>query len=388
MRIETYHHDTAQGWSQPFDTSLDGPRTLVLVFGDSALLDDATPLDALTAAYPHSLVMGCSTAGEILDTRINDQSLAVAVTRFERTDLRMASAILADMTDGDGVSEQAGAQLAAQLAGDGLRAVFVLSDGLAVNGSELVRGINAGLSEDVVVTGGLAGDGARFNRTWVISGNRPLPGHVTALGLYGDHIRVGHGSKGGWDIFGPERKVTRSRANVLYELDGRPALDLYKEYLGELADGLPATGLRFPLALRENRDAEKQLVRTILAIDDDAKSMTFAGDIPEGWMAQLMRANFDQLVEGAENAALMTANRGDDTPPAGEPMLAVAISCVGRRMVLGEESEEEVEATQSIFPPGTRQIGFYSYGELSPYATGSCDLHNQTMTLTTFHEIA
>ncbi|MCP5141753.1 MAG: FIST C-terminal domain-containing protein [Gammaproteobacteria bacterium] len=388
MRIETYHHDTAQGWSQPFDTSLDGPRTLVLVFGDSTLLDDATPLDALTAAYPHSLVMGCSTAGEILDTRINDQSLAVAVTRFERTDLRMASAILADMTDGDAVSEQAGAQLAAQLAGDGLRAVFVLSDGLAVNGSELVRGINAGLSEDVVVTGGLAGDGARFNRTWVISGNRPLPGHVTALGLYGDHIRVGHGSKGGWDIFGPERKVTRSRANVLYELDGRPALDLYKEYLGELADGLPATGLRFPLALRENRDAEKQLVRTILAIDEDAKSMTFAGDIPEGWMAQLMRANFDQLVEGAENAALMTANRGDDTPPAGEPMLAVAISCVGRRMVLGEESEEEVEATQSIFPPGTRQIGFYSYGELSPYATGSCDLHNQTMTLTTFHEIA
>ncbi|MCB1734205.1 MAG: FIST C-terminal domain-containing protein [Gammaproteobacteria bacterium] len=383
MRIETYRHSVVDGWSQPFDTALDSADTLVLAFGGSTLLDNPAPIAELASAYPGAIMMGCSTSGEILGTRIDDDTVAVAVTRFDRSRIRKALARLDDNTS----SYDAGTKLADQLTADDLRAVFVLSDGLSVNGSDLVRGINDRVSDQVVVTGGLAGDGDRFARTWVIADRAPASLHVTAIGFYGDHIRVGHGSKGGWDIFGPERKVTRSEANVLYELDGKPALNLYKEYLGELAAGLPATGLRFPLALRENRDAEKQLVRTILAVDEDQQSMTFAGDIPQGWMAQLMRANFDQLVEGAENAALMTANRGEDAIPEGEPMLAVAISCVGRRMVLGEGSEEEIEATQAIFPDNTRQIGFYSYGELSPYATGTCDLHNQTMTLTTFHEV-
>lgn len=383
MKIETYRHTRAEGWSRPFDTTLDSANTLILTFGDSTLLDDMSPIEALVAAYPGSVLIGCSTSGEILDTRIDDDTVAVAVARFDRSRIAKATVSLDDTAS----SYDAGTRLADQLVADDLHAVFVLSDGLSVNGSDLVRGINDTLRDDVVVTGGLAGDGDRFLRTWVIADRAPASMHVTAVGFYGDRIRVGHGSKGGWDIFGPERKVTRSEANVLYELDGKPALQLYKEYLGELAAGLPATGLRFPLALRESRDAEKQLVRTILAVDESQQSMTFAGDIPQGWLAQLMRANFDQLIEGAENAALMTANRGDEAMSDDEPMLAVAISCVGRRMVLGEGSEEEIEATQAIFPDNTRQIGFYSYGELSPYASGTCDLHNQTMTLTTFHEV-
>ncbi len=208
---------------------------------------------------------------------------------------------------------------------------------------------------------------------------------MTAVGFYGDHIQVGHGSKGGWDKFGPERQVTKSSGNVLYQLDGRPALELYKEYLGERASGLPATGLLFPLAIRTSQTEGKVLVRTILAVDEATQSMTFAGDIPEGVFAQLMRANFDRLIQGASEAATLTIN-SHNSLPSNSPTLCIAISCVGRRLVLGERSEEEVEAALEILPKGSRQIGFYSYGEISPYQSGTCDLHNQTMTLTTITE--
>ena len=264
-----------------------------------------------------------------------------------------------------------------------MRAVLIFSDGLHVNGSELVRGLNAVLPPSVVVTGGLAGDGDRFSRTWVLKEGVPATGCVTAVGLYGDAVRVGHGSKGGWDCFGPERRVTRSKENVLYELDGKPALALYKDYLGERASGLPATGLLYPLAPRAAASDEKRLVRTILAVDEATQSLTFAGDIPEGSLAQLMQANFDRLVQGAGEAALSTTDQFHGSGP----ILAIAISCVGRRLVLGERTEEEVEATVDALPKQARQIGFYSYGEISPYASGSCDLHNQTMTLTTIYEV-
>jgi hypothetical protein len=234
------------------------------------------------------------------------------------------------------------------------------------------------------VTGGLAGDGDRFKRTWVVKDGHPVGGYVTAVGLYGAAVRLTHGSKGGWDLFGPERLITRSQGNVLYELNHKPALQLYKDYLGELASGLPGTALHFPLAIRQNQENAKRLVRTILAIDETAGSLTFAGDMPQGAYAQFMRANFDHLIQGASDAATSAAGNGTES----SPTLSIAISCVGRRIVLGERTEEEVEAVFDVLPKGTQQIGFYSYGEISPYGSGHCDLHNQTMTLTTISEAA
>ncbi len=370
---------TADAWSQALPVELDSDRTLVLVFGASSFIDRPEPILELVRAFSRSHLIGCSTAGEILDATVYDDSLAVAVVRFDSTRVQTATATAESVSD----SFAAGESLARQLIDDQLRGVLVLSDGLHVNGSELVRGLNSVLPRSVVITGGLAGDGDRFSRTWVTRQGTPRPGLVAAAGLYGDRIRVGHGSKGGWDIFGPERRVTRSEGNVLYELDGKQALALYKKYLGHRASGLPATALLFPLALRSDQEAEKQIVRTVLAVDEDEQTMTFAGDIPEGYLAQLMKANFDRLIDGAAEAALMTRERG----PTDTGVLAVAISCVGRRLVLGERTEEELETTLEVLPAGTRQVGFYSYGEISPFAAGSCDLHNQTMTLTTVAEV-
>lgn len=380
MEIHTIGYDRKKRWSVTNRPRIDSRRTLVLLFGPSSFLDSAESLNELLGDYRESVVMGCSTAGEILGTQIFDDSMSAAIVRFDHTDLRMASAPV-QSAEGSFV---AGQDIARQLKDPRLKGILVLSDGLNVNGSELVRGLNSEVSPSVIVTGGLAGDGDRFRRTWVLQDRTPKPGFVTAVGFYGDRIRIGHGSKGGWDRFGPERRVTKSRGNVLFALDGRPALQLYKEYLGDRASGLPATGLLFPLALRATQEDVKSLVRTILSVNEDDQSLTFAGDIPEGAYAQLMKANFDRLVQGASEAATSTRLASDGNAAT----LAVAISCVGRRLVLGGRTEEEIEATLDVLPKGTQQIGFYSYGEISPYATGTCDLHNQTMTLTTLSEAA
>jgi hypothetical protein len=391
MELTSLSYRRDRGWSVPLPVGLDSPRTLALAFGARAFSDHPAPLDELTGAFGRSVVAGCSTAGEILGNVVGDDSLVVAIARFAEADLALASAAIRSMDD----SAAAGEQLGRQLAPRAPRAVLVFSAGVAVNGSELVRGLVSTLPAGTVVAGGLAGDGDRFERTWVLVGGQPRAGYVTAVALCGP-VDIATGSRGGWDAFGPERRITRSRGNVLHELDGKPALALYKDYLGDLAGGLPATALLFPLAIRPRDGDDGQLVRTVLAVDEATQSMTFAGDVPQGVRARLMRSSHERLVEGAAHAAADAAGattvrrlhgaaaaRSDDGPT-----LALAISCVGRRLVLGQRVEEEVEATLDALPAATTQIGFYSYGEISPSEFAPSDLHNQTMTLTTIREAA
>jgi hypothetical protein len=361
---------------------MDGPQTLVVAFGPRSLIDQPQPLHELAAAFPTSVLMGCSSAGEISSGTVGDGGVSVVVARFERTPLRRASTVLRDMAD----SHAAGARLAAQLPHQGLRAVFMLSSGVAVNGAALARGIGGGLPTGVAVSGGLAADGSLFERTWVLDAGVPREGVVTAVGMYGDALRVGHGCSGGWTEFGPERQVTRSEGNVLFELDGQPALTLYKHYLGELASQLPGSALLFPLALRPA--GAGAVVRTILAVDEATQSMTFAGDIPIGSLVRLMRTSVDRLVTSAEEAgrqAMQSMGAATEVPSA---VLALSVSCIGRRLVMGERTEEEVEAVLEQLPAGAVHAGFYSYGEVSPtQGFLAAELHNQTMTLTVFSEV-
>lgn len=384
MKIAQIHHHAESGWSQALPVALDGPQTLVLAFCARTLNEAPHVLRDLGTAFPSSVVLGCSSAGEISASQVGDGSISVLVAQFARTQLRHASAALMD-SDG---SHAAGASLAAQLSGDGLRAVFVLSSGLGVNGTALVRGLASGLPDGVSISGGLAGDGSDFRQTWVLDGGEAREHCVTAVGFYGDALRLGHGCCGGWLDFGPERAVTRSEGNVLYELDGKPALSLYKHYLGDLAAQLPGSALLFPLSLRAAQGDARSVVRTILAIDEATQSMTFAGDIPMGSTAQLMRTSVDRLVASAEEAAgqaMTQLSTGSSATP--QAVLAVSVSCIGRRLVMGARTEEEVEAVVDRLPAGSAHAGFYSYGEIAP-ADGfmSSDLHNQTMTLTVFSE--
>jgi len=347
---------------------------LVLVFGDKGALGHAERLAELRKDYPGAHLCGGSTAGEIAGARVLDGSIVATAVRFDATKVEEAAI---DMRPGED-SRSAGARLAQALPKDGLAHVFVISDGQHVNGSDLVRGMSAQLPAGVAVTGGLAGDGAAFRSTLTVADGGAREDRLVALGLYGRKLRVGYGSLGGWDPFGPQRVITRSKGNVLYELDGQPALALYKKYLGEHAAGLPATGLLFPLAVRNGGGTE--LTRTILGVDEDEQSLTFAGDMPQGAMARLMKANFDRLVDGAHGAAQGASLRA----PA---ELAILISCVGRKLVLKQRVEEEIEAVQDVLGPQAALAGFYSYGEICPSAPqADCELHNQTMTITTLAE--
>lgn len=383
MRVHTRHHQQGRGWDDVLPLEEDGPSTLVLAFAAPGLLDDPAPLCDLAAAFPRSVVLGCSTSGEIARDQVHDASISLAVARFDHTGMRCVSTPVAGAADSFAAGVRLGAGLMAPQAGLRLRAVFVLSDGLAVNGTPLVAGLASVLPPGTSITGGLAGDGSDFRRTWVMTGGAPRTGHICAVGLYGDRLRVGHGCDAGWSPFGPQRRITRCAGNVLYELDGRPALDLYKAYLGERARELPGAALLFPLAVRRDEDDTEPLVRTILAIDEQQRSMTFAGDLPEGGLAQLMRANTDKLIDSAGEAAREAA--AALAPDA--PTLVISVSCVGRRLVLGQRADEEVETVLDSAPAGAAHVGFYSYGEIAPSLRGrASELHNQTMTVTMLSE--
>lgn len=378
MHIEQAKWTAGAGWDPKPPGALASTADLVLVFGSTALLDDPHHVHHLREVYPNAHVFGCSTAGEIHGAQVMDESLVVTAVQFQYTTLRGACTRIEDASK----SFHAGEHLAKQLDDDGLVHVLVLSDGLKINGSELVRGLAAHLPKGVSITGGLSGDGERFSRTLVLWDGPAEPDTVAVLGLYGNRLRVGYGSLGGWDPFGPERLITRSAGNVLYELDGRSALDLYRQYLGEHADGLPATGLLFPLSLRA-KQGESAVVRTILSIDEREQSLTFAGDIPKGAYARLMKANFDRLIDGSVGAAKTSFDALGSAPAE----LALLISCVGRKLVLKQRIEEEVEGVRDVMGDHTVLTGFYSYGEISPFTPSArCELHNQTMTITTFSE--
>lgn len=380
MRIQQYLYKDGALKANSRNHLLCGTKPqLVLGFGAREVMQKSGIYQLLRQRHPDSEIVLCSSAGEIHDEEVMDDSVSIVVMELEQTSIRT----LAIHTAHYASSFEAGKTLFQELQGEELCYVLVLSDGEKVNGSELVRGISSVNKHRVPVTGGLAGDGAHFTETVVGCNAEPASGVIAAIGFYGTKLHVGHGSLGGWDMFGPEKLVTRSSENRLYEIDGRSALELYKQYLGKYADELPGSALLFPLSVRRPNTAD-QVVRTILSIDNDQHCMVFAGDIPEGSYVRFMKANFDKLIDAATGAASKSVEQWRDSVPD----LALLISCVGRKLILGKRVDEEVEAVREIFGPESFLSGFYSYGEISPLQPhASCELHNQTMTITTLTEI-
>lgn len=350
---------------------------LLLCFGSKGMVENEIIQRHVQEKFISKNVIYCSTAGEIHDNDVLDNSLTITALKFDKTELKTNCVRIQDFEN----SQLAGAGLVNGLSKNDLKYVMVICDGALVNGSDLVTGMQLVLQDQVLITGGLAGNGSAFNSTLVGLNNAPMEGVIAAIGFYGDAIQISHGSLGGWEPFGLERTVTKSEANVLHEIDNKKALDLYKLYLGEYAEQLPGSALLFPLSLKmENSNDE--VVRTILNIDQENQSMIFAGNLPEGSKVRFMKANFDKLIDAAGEAAQESL-----VPKLGSPKYALLISCVGRRLILDKRTEEEVEAVREIFGKDCVISGFYSYGEITPLnKKAECQLHNQTMTITTFDE--
>lgn len=356
---------------------------LVMAFGSVDALRAGA--EGLRQVFGGAHLMGCSTAGEISRHGVSDGSLVVTALAFDRCRVQQVSTELQDMDD----SLAAGRRLAQGLDPAGLRAILILGQGVAINGSAVLAGLAEVVGPSIPITGGLAGDGGAFAQTWVLDNQGLSSGRLVCVGLYGEGLQFAHGSFGGWMPFGPARRVTRSAHNVLYELDGESALAVYKRYLGEHAKALPASGLLFPFAMLGQDHSELGLIRTILGINEAEGSLTLAGDIAQDGYLKLMHASTDALVGGAETAAeAAQAMRAGDAPEAGDS-LAVLVSCVGRKLVMGGRVEEEVEAVADVLGKHTHVTGFYSYGEISPFSPAmDCKLHNQTMTITVLSEAA
>ncbi|MBU1566462.1 MAG: FIST C-terminal domain-containing protein [Proteobacteria bacterium] len=377
MEIRQYCWDNTFGWDQ--DPGVEGTLQgdLMLIFGATRVITDTDCIVRLRAAFPNALMIGCSTAGEIVGTHVSDNRLIATVIAFHKTAVVGACVSTHDYPN----SFEAAKALVGLIPCQGLRHLFVLADGILTNGSEVVRGLNELLPVEISVTGGLAGDGMEFKNSYIVFDGQVCTSSIVAVGFYGDHLRIGFGSSGGWVPFGPERLITKSQDNILSELDGQSALALYKKYLGRFADQLPGAGLLFPLSIFPE-DSEDAFVRTITHVDEKNDYLGFAGDVPNGCYARFMRAVPDDLIDGAEKAAAISKSLGGESPE-----LCILISCVGRKAVLKQLTEEETEGVQESYRNKPVMTGFYSYGEIAPFRPGErAILHNQTMTITTISE--
>ncbi len=375
MKINQAMRTKSGSWEFMQDTPLNNP--LVLVFGDRMLLEDQGIYEEIRGLYPEGEIVFGSTSGEILETRVYEETLTLTAIEFEKSEFKVISRNIKDFVD----IQKMGAELSSAFDTEQLRHLFVVSDGSFVNGSGLIEGLEQAEGFKATITGGLCGDGARFEKTLTSHNENPKQGEVVAIGLYGETLEVSYANYGGWTTFGPEREITRSEGNVLFEIDGQPALDLYKTYLGEKASELPQAALLYPLSV-QSVVGEEPLVRTILNIDEEQNSMILAGDVPQGSRVQLMMSTMDDIAEGASNAAEFAMR-----DRANEPELALLVSCIGRKLVLAQRTEEEIEEVKDVIGSKAAIAGFYSYGEMAPFAgRNACQLHNQTMTLTLLSE--
>ena len=350
---------------------------LVIAFGERLFLEKTAPYQKLKGLYPNANIVTCSTSGQISNNNLVQNNLVATAIAFEKTKIKATEIDILLNPD----IKLLGKKIKEDLLSDDLKSILVISEGSLINGTELINELILQTREAVPIFGGLAGDEYNFEKTIVGLNSDASPGKIVAIGFYGDNIHFGFASEGGWSDFGPEREVTHSEKNILYKIGDRFALDLYKEYLGKYAEELPGSSLYFPLSMKENATSEP-VVRTILSIDEEKKSMTFAGDIPIGSKIRLMKGNFDKLIDASYNAAsLIHKNQSN------KPELALLVSCVGRKIVLGDRIEEEIEVVREVFGDNMLICGFYSYGEISPTLNKvACELHNQTMTITTIYE--
>jgi hypothetical protein len=351
---------------------------LVFVYASRLILERPQVKDTIRKFFESSEMVYCSTAGEISNEGITENSLSVTAIKFEKTEVKTACVNI----DSYNNSKEAARALAEKLFSDKLQHILVFADGQIVNGSELVEGLNHALPTSISVSGGLAGDDARFSKTLVGLNDSLGVGNIVGIGLYGHNLLIRNGSEGGWEPFGNTRKVTRSSSNKLFELDGMPALEVYKKYLGDLAAQLPGSALQFPLSVKIG-EKEKPVTRTILSVDEAEQSLTFAGDVPLNSEVKLMKASAQAIIEAAKKSALSAKHPDEQSPE-----LAILVSCVGRKIILGKKTGEEVENVKNTLGNKTGIMGFYSYGEIAPHQSGeSACLHNQTMTITTISEI-
>ena len=377
MKLQQFRLDGAH-WRVIENMPENVNRNVVLVFGSRGELLNNKWFNQLSNKYPNSIILSASTAGEIFDNTILDNSITATALELEHTPVSGYVVNINDYSDGI----EAGAALSKNIKRKDLSLLLLFCDGHYVNTDDVLKGIYKRIPDSVKIVGGLAGDGNEFQSTLVGLNGVPKEGNISILAFYGNHIKADTSLFSGWEPFGTVRTVTRSEGNKLFELDNRSALELYRNYLGKKATELPSSALLFPLSMRSKMGLPLS-IRTILSIDEAEQSMTFAGDIPIGTRVRLMKFNPSKLIDSASSAAEAVVALNDT----GLPQLSIIISCAGRRKALGPNTIEEIESVKGILGNKTITTGFYSYGQICARPGSSrSEVHNQSITLLTINE--
>lgn len=367
---------------EPFDQELEVDPQICLLFGTRETLENQFFYKQLRSKFPTTDIVCCSTAGNIINDELLDDVIIANCIEFDKTKVTSNLFHFKDYCDNENeiCGKRLGSSLAQSLELNELAYLLILSSS-NLNAGSFLSGLNEVLNGKVPVSGGVAGDNYKFEKTLVGLNGEIGENRLVAISFHGKHLETYHGSKGGWDTFGPERTITKAKGNILYEIDGKPALDLYKKYLGEKSEELPGAALHFPFAVVDPKTNEL-LVRGVQNIDVKANAIMLFADVEEGSSIQLMKANFDRVIDGAHDAAEESMQK-----KIGDPDFAILISCVARRLVLNQLTEEELSEAKNILGKNTKISGFYSYSELSPIVgDDACHVHNQTMTITSFYE--
>lgn len=239
---------------------------------------------ALMEVFPGSALLGCSIAGEILCEGTADGRVVFTTLKFQHPAFRTISAPLDRTEDSRTSGQRLGEQLNAPFEGLPLHGVLLLGLCVGVNDSAIIQGITDILGQGVSVCGALAGDGGASIRTVTLCGDTIFDRQVRALGLCGDGIEWRTASAEGWMPFGPLCRIRRTRNNLFYELDAKPALDVYRRDLRDGAKELPEAGLLFPIDIREDEHHETGLIGTSLGVDETSRSLVMEGTCrKEAW---------------------------------------------------------------------------------------------------------
>jgi len=375
----------AVGRSSDVDARIAGDEAAraALQHDDAKLLivfaSDSYDLPALVAAINERSggvpLIGCSGAGQFATDGPGDACVVVSALGGPGF-----QAITAGAQQDDGRLRETGADVAAQVAtlgGGEHRVVLMLSDALAGDQEEVIRGAYSVLGATVPLVGGCAGDDFKMAGTHQFHGDQVLQGGVVAAALVSD-APFGVGVCHGWTKTGEPVMVTKSGRNTVYELDDRPALDVYLERLGapEAAYVDPAAfaefGIVHPLGL--DRRSSEPAVRFVAGADFEQRSLSMIAEVPQGGLAWFMSGD-DASVQSATDVACGAAL---DALGGREPAALLAFDCAARRGVLGDEGiVAEVERI-AAHAAGAPVAGFYSYGEIAR-TSGAARFHNQTL---------
>lgn len=367
--------DASAAATSAYSDALQGradPRLLVVFASDA--YDLTALLAALRDAAPDVPLIGCSTAGEIARSGAGDSGVVVMALGGPGFQIATAAASVTDV----GLREagRTVAQAAERVADSTHRVLLVLSDGLAGDQEEIVRGAYSVVGAEVPLVGGCAGDDLRMVQTSQLYDGQLLKGSVVAAAI-GSEAPFGIGVEHGWRRVGEPMVVTATEGVRVMTLDDEPALDLYLRRLGAPAEAWtdPAAFTRFALThpLGVSRRSTEE-VRMVAEADFAERALVCIARVPQGGLAWIMEGDSESVLTATSDACASALSGLNGQAPLG----LFAFDCIARRGVLGDAGIQQEVDRLSEHAASAPVGGFYTYGEIARNsAVGG--FHNQTL---------